>query len=68
MGYPTKIQLIKREASEQWYINFPSAVAQAMEFEKGEIVEWVIENKKKMVLKRPNQIELETKKKRYKET
>jgi hypothetical protein len=39
-----------------------------MEFEKGEIVEWVIENKKKMVLKRPNQIELETKKKRYKET
>jgi hypothetical protein len=23
MGYPTKIQLIKREASEQWYINFP---------------------------------------------
>lgn len=68
MGYPTKIQLIKREASEQWYINFPSAVAQAMEFEKGEVVEWVIENKKKMVLKRPNSIELETKKKLSKET
>jgi hypothetical protein len=62
MGYPTKIQLIKRESSEQWYINFPSAVAQAMEFEKGEVVEWVIENKRKMVLKRPNPIESETKK------
>ena len=52
MGYPTKIQLIKREKSEQWYINFPSAVAQAMEFEKGETVEWLVENKKKLILKR----------------
>ena len=52
MGFPTKIQLNKRAASEQWYINFPSAVAQAMEFEKGETVEWVIEDKKKMVLQR----------------
>ena len=52
MGFPTKIQLIKRAKSEQWYINFPAAVAQAMEFEKGEIVEWVIEDKKKMTLKR----------------
>ena len=52
MGYPTKIQLIKRAKSEQWYINFPSAVAQAMEFKKGETVEWLIENKKKMTLKR----------------
>ena len=52
MGFPTKIQLIKRTKSEQWYINLPAAVAQAMEFEKGEIVEWIIENKKKMILKR----------------
>lgn len=52
MGFPTKIQLIKRAKSEQWYINFPAAVAQAMEFEKGEIVEWVIEDKKRMTLKR----------------
>lgn len=42
MGFPTKIQLIKRASSEQWYVNLPSVVAQAMEFEKGEIVEWVI--------------------------
>lgn len=54
MGYPTKIQLIKRKESEQWYINFPAAVAQAMEFEKGETVEWFIENKGLLVLKRQN--------------
>lgn len=52
MGYPTKIQLIKRERSEQWYINFPAQVAQAMEFERGETVEWVIEDKGLLVLKR----------------
>jgi hypothetical protein len=52
MGYPTKIQLIKRKQSEQWYINFPVAVAQAMEFERGETVEWVIEDKGSLVLRR----------------
>jgi len=52
MGFPTKIQLIKRAKSEQWYINFPSAVAQAMEFERGEVVEWIVEDKNKMSLKR----------------
>jgi antitoxin component of MazEF toxin-antitoxin module len=55
MGYPTKIQLIKRAKSEQWYINFPSAVAQAMEFERGEVVEWLIDNHKRLVLMRDEQ-------------
>ena len=52
MGFPTKVQLIQREASEQWYINFPSAIAQAMEFEKGEVVEWIIEDKANLILHR----------------
>jgi antitoxin component of MazEF toxin-antitoxin module len=63
MGYPTKIQLIKRESSEQWYINFPSAVAQAMEFDKGEMVEWIIENKNKLILKRTANKDIAGKKK-----
>jgi len=53
MGFPTKVQLIKRQKSEQWYINFPSAVAQAMEFDRGEVVEWFIEDKEMLVLQRP---------------
>ena len=53
MGYPTKVQLIRRKASEQWYINFPSAIAQAMEFSKGELVEWIIEDKANLILRRP---------------
>jgi hypothetical protein len=63
MGYPTKIQLIKRAKSEQWYINFPSAIAQAMEFQRGEVVEWLIEDKRKLILKRDGSGEDAVKKK-----
>jgi hypothetical protein len=52
MGYPTKVQLIRRKDSEQWYINFPAAIAQAMEFAKGETVEWVIQDKRNLQLHR----------------
>ena len=52
MGLPTKVQLIKRKSSEQWYINFPSAVAQAMDFTRGETVEWSIEDKSLLALRR----------------
>jgi hypothetical protein len=52
MGFKTKIQLIKRAKSEQWYINFPSALAQAMEFDKAEVVEWVVQDKHCLTLDR----------------
>lgn len=56
MGYPTKIQIIKRAKSEQWYINLPAALARAMEFEKGEVVEWLVEDRLKLVLKRSDKV------------
>ena len=52
MGYPTKVQLIQRKASRQWYVNFPTAIAQALEFDKGEIVEWTIRDRHTLLLRR----------------
>lgn len=52
MGYPTKVQLIQRQASQQWYVNFPSALAQAMQFARGETVEWLVEDRAQLVLNR----------------
>lgn len=52
MGYPTKVQLIQRKKSEQYYINFPAAIAQAMDFSKAEDVEWTISDKKHLILSR----------------
>jgi len=54
MGYPTKVQLIQRKASEQWYINFPAALAHAMDFSRGETVEWSIEDRSLLALRRLN--------------
>ena len=54
MPFPTKVQLIKRQNSEQWYINFPSAVAQSMDFTKGEVVQWSIHDRTTLVLQRPD--------------
>ena len=52
MGYLTKVQLIQRQNSQQWYINFPAALAQAMEFSRGEVVEWIIEDRGQLRLRR----------------
>ncbi len=54
MPFPTKVQLIKRKTNEQWYINFPSAVAQSMDFFKGETVQWAIHDRSTLVLTRPH--------------
>lgn len=52
MGFKTKIQLINRKKSQQFYINFPSACAQMMGFCKGEVVEWVLTSDGDLLLKR----------------
>lgn len=53
MGYPTKVQKIQRkQGADQWYINFPTPIAQAMDFQKGEVVEWSVVDKGNLVLSR----------------
>lgn len=44
MGYPATVQKIERKKSTQaqWYVNFPNALAQAMNFAKGEEIEWEV--------------------------
>jgi hypothetical protein len=53
MGYPTKVQLIKRkQGTDQWYINFPTPIAEAMDFTKSETVQWHIVDKGHLILSR----------------
>lgn len=53
MGYSTKVQLIQRKKGpDQWYINIPTAVAEAMDFSKGEVVEWHVEDRGLLALSR----------------
>lgn len=72
MGYPTKVQQIRRKrGADQWYINFPTAIAQAMDFTKGEVVNWHIEDRANLVLHRtqtpPSPVEVK-KKRRHSST
>jgi len=52
MGYPTKMQAIKRGKGFQWFVNFPAALAAAINLKKSEVVEWEIISKDVLKLTR----------------
>jgi hypothetical protein len=52
MGYSVKIQKVERGTTKSYYINFPAALAESAELEKGEEMEWILEDKNTFVLKR----------------
>jgi hypothetical protein len=53
MGYISKVQVIKRSnENRQYYLICPAPLAQALQMEKGETVEWIIENKNTIIIKR----------------
>ncbi len=54
MGYKVKIQRVDRGLTKSFYINLPAAVAEACNIEKGEEMEWLVEDKNTFVLKRVN--------------
>lgn len=66
MGYPTKIQLISRKKGNQWYVNFPNVLAEAMKFRKGETIEWEVESLNALHMVRKKMIVRKTAKKKSK--
>ena len=52
MGYPVKIQRVERGTTKSFYVNFPAAVAEACNIEKGEEMEWIVEDKNTFTLQR----------------
>ena len=54
MGYVSKIQVIRRGSNDQkqYYLICPAPLAQTLEMEKGETIEWIVENKQTLIIKR----------------
>lgn len=52
MGYPVKIQKVERPTNRSYYVNFPLALADAVDLEKGEEMEWVVEDRNTFILRR----------------
>lgn len=61
MGYKIKIQRVDRGLTKSFYVNLPAAVAQACNIEKGEEMEWLVEDKDTFVLKRVKSLIKKTK-------
>jgi antitoxin component of MazEF toxin-antitoxin module len=54
MGYLTKVQVIERaNNTRQYYLICPAPLAQALELEKGEEIDWVVEDQATLILRRP---------------
>ncbi len=54
MGYLSKVQVIERaNQTRQFYLICPAPLAAALELAKGEEIEWVIEDKATLLLRRP---------------
>lgn len=52
MGYKVKIQKVDRGSTKSYYINFPAALAEASKLDKGEEMEWIVEDKNTFILQR----------------
>jgi antitoxin component of MazEF toxin-antitoxin module len=52
MGYLVKLQKVERPTNRSFYINLPTALAHAVQLGKGEELEWFIEDKNTLILRR----------------
>jgi hypothetical protein len=51
-GYVVKLQKVERPTNRSYYVNFPVALAEAMDMEKGEEFVWIVEDKNTLIFKR----------------
>jgi antitoxin component of MazEF toxin-antitoxin module len=52
LGYNVKIQKVERPTNTSFYVNFPAAIAEAADVQKGEEMEWLVEDRNTFILKR----------------
>ncbi len=52
MGYKVRMQKVERPTNKSYYVNFPAAIAEATTIEKGETMEWLIEDQNTFILRR----------------
>lgn len=56
MGHLIKIQRVERGKTKSYYVNFPASLAEAAQIEKGEELEWLIEDRNTFLLRRKKPI------------
>jgi hypothetical protein len=51
MGYVVKLQKVQRPTNRNFYVNLPAAFADAVQLDKGEELEWFVEDKNTLILR-----------------
>ena len=54
MGYLIKLQKVERPTNRSYYVNLPVVLAEALGLSKGEVLEWIMEDKNTLLLVRKN--------------
>jgi hypothetical protein len=49
-GYLIKVQKVDRPTNRSYYVNLPVVLAESMEIEKGEQMQWFLEDKNTLLL------------------
>ncbi len=52
MGYRVKVQKVERPTNRSYYVNLPVVLAEAIELQKGDEWEWLIEDNNTLILSR----------------
>jgi hypothetical protein len=52
MGHKIKIQRVERGTTKSYYVNFPAALAEAAQIQKGEELEWLMDDRNTFILRR----------------
>jgi antitoxin component of MazEF toxin-antitoxin module len=52
MGYIIKVQKVDRPTNRSFYLNLPAVLAEALDIEKGEALQWSVEDKNTLILSR----------------
>jgi antitoxin component of MazEF toxin-antitoxin module len=52
MGYIIKVQKVERPTNRSFYLNLPAVLAEALNIQKGEQLQWSIEDKNTLILSR----------------
>ena len=52
MGYPVKLQKVQRPSNRSYYLNFPMVLAETLGLQKGEVMEWSVQDNNTFILKR----------------
>jgi len=52
MGYKVRMQRVDRPTNRSFYLNFPAPLADAVNMQKGEELEWLVEDRNTFLVKR----------------